>query len=117
MRTQQEFPPSTVALFIAASLGVVAPFPFLGLLGTGIGTVEMVWVIGSIALAGVLAAGLVLRIREERAMLSTALMVVGAFAPTVAWFWLPPVYLLTGVIIVTAIVTSRHRPAVPPTVA
>lgn len=37
---------------------------------------------------------------------------VGAFAPTAAWFWMPPVYLLTLAVVGTALFTARNRPTV-----
>lgn len=58
MNTNESIPRSTLALIILASIGIIAPFPFLALLGTGLKTAELLWVLGSIALAGVLAGGL-----------------------------------------------------------
>jgi hypothetical protein len=110
MTTQETVPRSTLALIIVSGLAMVAPFPFLALLGTGLKTAELLWVLGSIALAGVLAAGLALRLLTYRPVVSTTLMAIGAFAPSVAWFWLPPVYLLTAVVIITALVTARNQP-------
>lgn len=49
MTTQQTIPRSTLALIVVASLGIIAPFPFLVLLGTGLKTAEVLWVLGSIA--------------------------------------------------------------------
>jgi hypothetical protein len=113
MTTQRAIPRSTQALIIAAGLAIAAPFPFLALLGTGLGTAEVLWVLGSIALAGILAVGLTLRLRTRRPLVSTGLLVVGAFAPSAAWFWMPPVYLLTAAVIVTALLTIRSRPLAP----
>ena len=42
------------------------------------------------------------------------LLVIGAFAPTAAWFWLPPVYLLTAAVVIIALLTSRNRPGAQP---
>jgi hypothetical protein len=89
---------------------MVAPFPFLSLLRPGIKAAELLWILGSIALAGILAAGLALRLLTYRPVASTTLMAVGAFAPSVAWFWFPPVYLLTAVVIITALLTARNQP-------
>ena len=114
MTTQQPTPPSTLVLVVVAGLGIIAPFPFLQLLATGLRAAEILWVLGSVALAGLLATGLVLRLRGINPIVSTVLMSVGALAPSVAWFWLPPVYLLTLAVIVTALVTARNRPIAHP---
>lgn len=105
---------SILALIIVAGLGVAAPLPFLVLLGTGLEMAELLWVLGSLALAAVLATGLSLRLRASRPTLATALLTIGAFAPSMAWFWLPPAYLLTLAVIVAAVVTARNRPAIEP---
>lgn len=117
MSTKQSIPRSTLVLIIVAGIGIVAPFPFLALLGTGLKTAEILWVLGSIALAGVLAAGLALRLRGRNPILSTVLLIVGAFAPTAAWFWLPPVYLLTLAVIGIALFSARNQPTVNPSTA
>lgn len=114
MTTHKTIPRSTGALIIVACLGIAAPFPFLSLLGTGLETAEVVWILGSITLACILAAGLTLRLRASRSVVSTMLLVVGAFAPTAAWFWMPPVYLLTAAVIVTALISARNPPIVQP---
>ncbi len=103
---------STLALMIAAAMGIVAPGPFLILLGAGLEPAELLWVLGSNALAGVLALGLGVRLVYGRPVISTGLLLVGAFAPSSAWFWLPPVYLLTAAIVVLALVTARNPPVV-----
>lgn len=110
MTTEHDVPRSTLALIILAGLGIVAPFPFLSLLSTRIRPHEVLWILGSIALAGILATGLTLRFRTYKPILSTVLLSVGAFAPSAAWFWLPPVYLLTFAVIVTALITAQNRP-------
>ncbi len=110
MTTQAPVPRSTLALIIVSGLGMVAPFPFLALLRTGLETAALLWLLGAFTLAAVLAAGLALRLLTYRPVVSTILMAIGAFAPSVAWFWLPPVYLLTAVVIITALVTARNQP-------
>ena len=113
MTTQQhDIPRSTVALIITAGLGIIAPFPFLALLGSELGTAELWWILGSISLAGLLALGLIVRLRTNRPLASTALLIVGAFAPSAAWCWIPPVYLLTAAVIIIAVATIR-TPALP----
>jgi hypothetical protein len=43
--------------------------------------------------------------------------VVGAFAPSSAWFWLPPVYLVTASIIIVAVFTAGNEPVIQVTSA
>lgn len=117
MTTQQTLPRSTLALIVLAGLGIIAPFPFLALLGTGLKTAEVLWVLGSITLAGLLAVGLFLRLLTDKVALSTMLLVVGAFAPSAAWFWLPPVYLLTAAVVIVALITVRNRRIAQPSAA
>ena len=110
MTNQQSTPRSTTVLIAVAGLGIIAPFPFVALLGTGLRSRELLWVLGSFALAAVLAVGLGLRLRTQRPVTSTGLLLVGAFAPSLAWFWLPPVYLVTVAIMVVAVYTARNEP-------
>lgn len=112
MTTQQTEPRSTAVLITVAALGIVAPLPFTALLGTGLTAQELLWVLGALALAAILALGLGLRLKTHRPVLSTALLVVGAFAPSLAWFWLPPVYLITAAIIIVAVFTARNEPTI-----
>ena len=58
-----------------------------------------------------------LRLLADKPVLSTTLLVVGAFAPSAAWFWLPPVYLLTAAVVIIALVTSQNRPIAQPNAA
>lgn len=117
MTTQQGISLPNATLIVVAGLGIVAPFPFLALLGTGLKTQELLWVLGCVALAAILALGLSLRFKTRRPVVSTALLMVGAFAPSLAWFWLPPVYLVTAAIMIVALVTARSDPIMqaPPT--
>ncbi len=110
----RQIPRSTIALIVLAAFGIATPLPFVALLGTGIKTAEIAWMLGCLGLAAVLAAGLVLRLRGTSQLVSTALLVVGAFSPSVAWFWMPPVYLVTVAIIVMALATFRSQPIFGP---
>lgn len=112
MTTQQSTPRSTTVLIAVASLGIITPVPFVALLGTGLKSQELLWVLGSFALAAILAIGLGLRLRTNRPVISTGLLLVGAFAPSLAWFWLPPVYLVTVAIMVVAVFTARNEPII-----
>ncbi len=112
MTTPHPVPRSTIALIIVASLAIMATFPFLALLGTELGSADLLWLFGALGLAGTLAAGLTLRLRGTNPAVATALLMVGAFAPSVAWFWLPPVYLLTVAVVVTALMTVGNRPTI-----
>lgn len=50
-----------------------------------------------------------LALLTARPQAATALLTIGAAAPALAWFWLPPVYLLTAAIAITAVATRRRR--------
>lgn len=102
-------------LVVAAAMGMAVGLTLWPLLGTGADASDVVWVLVATALSAALGAGLWLRGR--RPVVGTALLVVGALAPSVAWFWLPPVYLLTGVIAVLALLTVPRRRAVEPSAA
>ena len=112
MTTQQSVPRSTVALIATTTVAIMATFPFLSLLGTGLASAELLWLFGALGLAGALAVGLTLRLRGTNPIVSTGLLLTGAFAPSLAWFWLPPVYLLTVAVIVTALLTVRNGPTI-----
>lgn len=114
MTTQQTISRSNLMLTIMAGVGIAVPFGNLAFLGTGLKTSEVLWILGSITLAGLLAVGLVLHLTTNRPSLATILLLVGSFAPSAAWFWLPPIYLLTVAIIVVALVITRARSVVQP---
>jgi hypothetical protein len=106
-----ELATTTLRVLAAISIGmVVSLLPALlpWALDDGLGWSEVVWVLGANLLAAALAVGLYLR--RRRPLLSTALLVVGSLAPSLAWFWLPPVYLVTVAIAVAAIITTPSRP-------
>lgn len=113
-RTRQLAETLTVVI---AAVAVLPALSLWSLLGTGdngdLSTNEVAWIAAATALGGVLLAGLVLRLREQAPRLATGLMVIGAPAPALAWFWLPPLYLLSAVLVVLALVTHpRRSPAV-----
>jgi hypothetical protein len=68
---------------------------------------DVLWLIGAFALAAALIGGIVLRVRGSVSRWSTALLLIGSPAPSLAMFWLPPVYLLSLAIAVLAIVSAR----------
>ena len=68
---------------------------------------EIVWIAVVAGLTAPLVVGLI--VRATRPLLSAGLLVVGAAAPALAWFWLPPVYLLSFAIAVTAIGSARYQ--------
>jgi hypothetical protein len=53
-------------------------------------------------------------LRGRRPMVST-LIVVGAVAPALAWFWLPPTYLLSLAIVLAALGAHHTTAATPAT--
>jgi hypothetical protein len=106
---------SGVLLTVLAVLGLglaATTMPFLLAAGfyDGIDVEGIVWVLVTLVFAVPLLIGL---IRGERGTEpSTALLVIGSPAPSIAWLWLPPVWLLTIAIAVTALV-SRPRHGLP----
>jgi hypothetical protein len=66
----------------------------------------IVWILATLAVAVPLLVGLIRRERGTEP--STPLLLIGSLAPSFAWFWLPPVYLLTVAIAVSAL-ASRPR--------
>jgi hypothetical protein len=104
---------TAVLLIVFAVLGVsiaATPLPWAAALMDGFELGGLLWGLGSLAFGAALFVGLLRRLNGT--MGSTMLLVVGSPAPSVAWFWLPPVYLLTVAIAVTALM-SRPRRDVP----
>ena len=84
---------SEKAVIVLASLGLAPAAMVIPTMGsvpfTGDwGLLPYLFVIG--VFAGMLLAGLILRVRHLRPRLSTLLLVLGSVTPTVAFFWLPP---------------------------
>jgi hypothetical protein len=94
-------------------LGVVAstvPVLLGAGLVDGIDVGGVVWGVATLAVAGCLLVGLVRRLNGSAH--STVLLVAGSPAPAMAWFWLPPVWLLAVGIAVTALISRAPiRPA------
>jgi hypothetical protein len=105
------------AVVIFASLGIGVATMLVPLLGPalvgGPSKSEVFWLLGTGALALLLSLGLSLRIRQKRSILATVLLVLGSPAPSLALFWLPPLYLLTVAIFFSAL-ASTHRQPPPP---
>ena len=98
-------------LVIALSaLGAAPSFMMLPLLVTQLSALGMLWMLGALTLSVLLMIGLVWRARETRPVLSTAFLVLGSPAPSLAVFWLPPIYLFSVAIAVTALVSAPRRP-------
>ena len=105
---------SSISVIVLAALGVLPGSALLVLLGSAASwadTGEMIWVLGALALTGVLMGGLILRAREARPRLATALLVIGAPAPSVAFFWFPPLYLLSMAIVAAALLSAPRDPS------
>jgi hypothetical protein len=101
------------AVIVLAAIGIAIAVTVLPVLGSE-GPDALPWILPVTLLGAALVAGLVLR--TSRPWLATVLLVVGAAAPAVAWFWLPPVYLLSLAIVVAALVDShgaRLQPSHP----
>jgi hypothetical protein len=90
---------------VGAAIGVTL-VPFLIGSVAASNVAEVVWAAGAAVLAGMLVVGMVLRGR--RPVMSTTLLVVGAAAPALAWFWLPPTYLLSLAIVLAALGAHHH---------
>ncbi len=108
-----------VVLAAIGSLPSTMLLPLLAMVGSeegGASRGEVLWVLGAVALAGLLIAGLILRVRQTRPRLATAMLVLGAPAPSLAFFWLPPIYLLSLGILGTALASaSSHSSRTPVT--
>ena len=113
-RTRQMAETLTVAVAAVAVLPAVSLWALLGAGDNGdLSTNEVAWIAAASALGVVLLTGLVLRLREQSPRLATGLMAVGSPAPAIAWFWLPPLYLLSAVLLVLVLATHpRRTPAV-----
>lgn len=80
------------------------------------GAFELAWTAGSVILSALLILGLVFRVRGQAPGWSTTLLVIGAPAPSLAFFWLPPVYLLSAAVVVAALASlsaARSAGAIP----
>lgn len=99
-------------LIVLATIGASVAATLLPLLGSAgdIGSAsagDLMWFVGSVALGAALVFGLLHR--DKRPNLSTALLVVGSLAPSVAWYWLPPMWLLSIGIAAAALISARGR--------
>jgi hypothetical protein len=98
------------ALLVLVAIGVAIGVTVVPVLGNAIADRSIggiVWVVAVAALAAALVVGVVLR--TKRPTLATVLLTIGAAVPALAWFWLPPTYLLSVAIAVTAIASTPHR--------
>ena len=97
---------ATVVLAVIAALPATSLVPLLGTGSNGdLSAKETVWVIGVTLLGLALLAGIIFRVRGDRRVLGTTLLAVAAPAPAMAWFWIPPLYLLSAVLLVLALAT------------
>jgi hypothetical protein len=100
----------TVLSAVCAGISVQVGFAFGVMSVANESWAEVAWTAGVLACAGASVFGLV--VRKRRPFGSMCLLGVGAIGPSLALFWLPPVYLLTIATIAVAIAsTVRHRPA------
>ena len=111
-RTRQMAETLTVIVASVAVLPAVSLWPLLGTGDNGdLSANEIAWIVAASGLGTALLAGLVLRLREQSPRFATSLMVIGAPAPALAWFWLPPLYLLSAVLLVLTLMTHPRRSA------
>lgn len=101
---------------VLAAIGMAPSLMLVQLLVTqSLSILGLLWIVVAVAMAGMLLAGLVLRSRDRRPVLSTVLLVLGCPAPSFAVFWLPPVYLLSVAIAMTAIASMPRTSSSLPT--
>lgn len=93
------------AVLVLAAIGVAMSVAMLPVVASVDDPGDLVWILALVLFAGALVSGLVMQ--STRPRLASLLFVVGAPAPAVAWFWLPPVYLLSLAIVVAALVDYR----------
>ena len=100
------------ATLVLAAIAAVPATSLIPLLGTGdngeLSTGERFWVIGVTVLGVALIAGIVVRVRGERPVLGTMLLAIASPAPAMAWFWFPPLYLLSAVLLVLVLATHTQ---------
>jgi len=116
MTSQHRMWANTAAIGLAA-LGVFPGSALLPLLGMGLAhhgawrthLGELGWLIAAMALTATLFAGMILRAKEIKPRAGTLLLVLGAPAPSVAFFWLPPLYLLSMLILIAALLSAPRR--------
>ena len=104
---------ASTATVVLAAIAAAPALSLVPLLGTGVNgelsSAETLWIAGAMTLGAVLLCGLVLRAQSPSSRLATTLLVLGAPAPALAWFWLPPSYLLSAIVIVLALATHRRE--------
>lgn len=107
---------ASAAVTVLGSIGVMLALSLLPLLGaadSGSATSrEVAWVATVLVLGAVLFAGMILRFREQSPRLATTLMAIGSPVPAMAWFWLPPLYVMSAVLLILVFVTHRREPTV-----
>ena len=99
---------TSAGALVLAALCAVPALSLIALLGTGFGEItfaEVFWVLGAFVLGVAVVSGLVLRMQRKHPRRATALLVIGAPAPAVAWFWFPPLYALSLLLIILALVS------------
>lgn len=71
---------------------------------------DLVWAALTTVAAAALLVGIVVKASGNRRGVAAGLLVLGSPAPALAWFWLPPVYLVSIAIPALAVVSMAHRP-------
>jgi hypothetical protein len=95
-----------VVVLAVVGLGIVAstgPVMLAAGFIEGVDAVGVVWCVATLAVAMSLLLGLIRRLNGREH--STVLLVVGSPAPAIAWFWLPPMFLLAVAIAATALLS------------
>lgn len=93
------------AVMVLAAIGIAMSVAMLPVLASVDDPGDLLWILALAGFAAALVGGLVTQ--STRPRLASLLFVVGAPAPAVAWFWFPPVYLVSLAIVVAALVDYR----------
>jgi hypothetical protein len=93
------------AVMMLAAIGVAMSVAMIPVVASVDDPGDLLWIVALGVFAAALVAGLVMQ--STRPGLATILFVLGSPAPAVAWFWLPPVYLLSLAIVLAALVDYR----------
>jgi hypothetical protein len=107
--TNQSHPEKALFLLSIGGAALCAQFG-LGILVMAVldwGAGAAVWALGVVLCGALTALGLMQR--ATRPVRSTVLLCVGALGPSLAMFWLPPVYLFSVATIVLAVATLPQR--------
>jgi hypothetical protein len=109
MRSHRITTMAYVVTLVLACIGITGGFGAVLVLVSSDRTLGgALWAGACVALSACLVAGLVSH--DRRPARSTVLLVIGCPAIALAWFWLPPAYLLSVVLAVAAVISRPRAP-------